>query len=220
MHYALCIINHSLEYLRHQRLCLVGCLLHFFVRGGLGRVAYAHVRYYAHAEYAYAAVACYYYLGYCAHTHRVGSHRMVCAVFRRSLIAWSLHTYVGAVYQSYAFLRCYTVGGGNQLMVVRLVHIGKARTGGYVLAPQRVLGEEIDVVGDDHQVAYAEILVGSARSVTYEESPDAQLIHHAYGECHLLHGVTLVVMEASLHGQYLLAAQCADDEASVMSLHR
>ena len=165
-------------------------------------------------------MACHYHLGHGAHAHRVGSHRMVGAVFGRSLIAWSLHTYVGAVYQSYALLRCYAVGCGNQLMVVRLVHIGEARSCRDVLSPQRVLREEIYVVGDDHQVAYAEILVCSACGVTYEESPDAQLIHHAYGECHLLHGVTLVVMEASLHGQYLLAAQCADDEASVMSLHR
>ena len=75
-----------------------------------------------------------------------------------------------------------------------------------------MLGEEIDVVGDDHQVAYMEMFVHAARGIGYEEGFDTQFVHHTYGEGHLLHGVAFVIVEAPLHGHDVHAAELAEDE--------
>lgn len=111
----------------------------------------------------------------------------------------------------------YRDGAKNTDLVCVTGDLGAAR--GEVLAAQRVLGEEIDVVGDDHQVAYAEVGVHAAGGVAHEERLDAQLVHHAYGERHLLHRVSLVVVEAPLHGHDVLAAELAEDELAGVALH-
>ena len=50
-----------------------------------------------------------------------------------------------------------------------LAHIGEAGTGGEVLAAQRMFGEEIDVIGDEHHVADAHFGSKAARSVGNKE---------------------------------------------------
>ena len=102
-------------------------------------------------------------------------------------------------------------------MVVGFVHVREARTGGEVLAAQRVLGEEIDVVGDDHEVANLEGGVHATGSIGDEERLDAQFVHDADGERHLLHVVALVVVESALHGHDVDAPEFAEDELAAMS---
>jgi hypothetical protein len=80
-----------------------------------------------------------------------------------------------------------------------------------------MFGEVVDVVGDNHQVAYLIVGVGGAASIRYEECLDAQLVHHADGECYLLHGISLVIVETSLHGHDILAAELTEDELARMS---
>lgn len=84
---------------------------------------------------------------------------------------------------------------------------------------QRMLGEEVDVVGDNHQVANLEARVHTARSIRHEERLDAQFVHHANGECHLLHRVALVEVEASLHGHDVNAAQLTENQFAAMAFH-
>ena len=81
-----------------------------------------------------------------------------------------------------------------------------------------MLGHEVDVVGDEHEVADLEVGVHAARRIAHKEVLDAQLIHDTHGEGHLLHVVTLVVVEAALQGHDLLAAQAAEDEFARVSL--
>ena len=85
---------------------------------------------------------------------------------------------------------------------------------------KRMLWEEVDVVGDDHQVAYMETIVHASGGVGYEQSLNAQLVHHANGEGDLLHRVALVEMEAALHGHDVHPAELTEDKFAAMSLHR
>ena len=107
----------------------------------------------------------------------------------------------------------------DESVVVSLVHIREARTGREVLAAQRVFREEVDVVGDNHQVADLELRVHAARSVAYEEGLYAQFVHHADRERNVLHRVALVVVEASLHRHDVLAAELAEDELARVALN-
>ena len=75
------------------------------------------------------------------------------------------------------------------------------------------------MVGDDHQVARAEGGVDSAAGIRNEKRLDAQQFHHAYGEGNLLHCVSFVVVEAALHGDDSFAAERAEDQASLVTLH-
>ena len=103
-------------------------------------------------------------------------------------------------------------------MVVGLVHIGEARACGEILAAKRVLREEVDVVGDNHQVADLELGVHATSGIGNEEGLDAQLVHDAYREGDLLHGVALVEVEAALHGHDIDASQLAEDEFAGVAL--
>lgn len=111
----------------------------------------------------------------------------------------------------YFICQCYQFG------IVRFVHIREARACGEVLAAKRMLREAVDVVGDDHDVANVEFRVHTARCVAYKKHFYAQFIHHAYGECYILHGVSFIEMEASLHGDDVLVAEFAENQFSAMS---
>ena len=153
-----------------------------------------------------------------AHADGVAAQDAVHAVLGRCLERWTLHANIHTMHQPDALFGCNLVGQGNQLRVVGLVHVGEARSGGEVLAAKRMLGEQVDVVGDDHDVADEELGIHASGGVAHEERLDAQLVHHAYGERHFLHRVALVVVEAALHGHDILAAKLSEDELAGMSL--
>ena len=82
-----------------------------------------------------------------------------------------------------------------------------------------MLGEEIDMVGNHHQVANLEARVHATGSIRDEKCLDAQLVHHANGEGNLLHGVALVVVETALHSHNVYAAQLSEDKLAAMALN-
>ena len=171
-----------------------------------------------HAEDADAAVAGHNHLRHGAHANSVAAQSAVHAIFGGSLKRRALCAYVHAVLQLDAFLGRYSVGKTDKLLVVRLMHIREAGTGRKVGAVQRMLGEEIDMVRDNHQVADLERGVHAAGGVTHEQCLDAKLIHHANRKRHLLHRVTLVVVETALHSQNVLLAKLADNQAAAVAL--
>ena len=99
------------------------------------------------------------------------------------------------------------------------MHIREAWSCGEVLAAQRVLGEEVDMVGDNHQVTHMERLVHATGGIADEECLDAQLVHDTYGERHFLHRVALVEVETSLHSKDIYPTQLSEDQLSTMSFH-
>ena len=90
---------------------------------------------------------------------------------------------------------------------------------GDVGADERI-GHQIDMVGDDHQVARTERRIDAARSVRHEQAADSQLFEHPHGEGHLLHGVALVVVEPALHGHDAAAVDPAENQAPLVPLDR
>ena len=140
-------------------------------------------------------------------------------ILGRRLERRSLCAEIDALDHADAFLLSHLMGQRQQFAVVSLRHIGKTRTGGEVGAVQRVLGEEVDMVADEHDVADAEVGVHAAGGVADTEHADAQFVHHALRIGHLLHGVALVVVEATLHGQHLLVSQASEEQTPLMALH-
>ena len=82
-----------------------------------------------------------------------------------------------------------------------------------------MLGEEVDMVGNHHQVANLESRIHATGSDRDEERLDAQFVHHANGEGHLLHVVALVVVETALHSHDVHTAKLAEDQCSGVSLN-
>lgn len=83
-----------------------------------------------------------------------------------------------------------------------------------------MFGEEIDVIGDEHHVTDAHFGSKAARSVGNKEGFDAQFVHDANGESHLLHVIPLVVVETSLHGKHFFTAQTAKKETTGVTFYR
>ena len=78
--------------------------------------------------------------------------------------------------------------------------------------------EEVDVVGNHHQVANLEGWVHATCSIRDEECLDAQFVHDAHRERHFLHRVAFVVVESPLHGHDVNPAKLSEDEFAGVSL--
>ena len=171
----------------------------------------------AHAEATDAALVGHNDFGNGAHAHGIGSPTRKHAVLGGRLVGRALRGKIDAVLHLDAVAGSYFVRPGDKLLAVGLAHVGEAGAGRYIRTVQRVLGHVVDVVGDYHQVAYLEVRVRSARRIADEESLDAQLVHDADRERHLLHRVAFVVMESALHRHDVLAAKASEDEFAGMA---
>ena len=102
-----------------------------------------------------------------------------------------------------------------QRRVVWSAHVGKARAESVVVRPhQRAVAEQVDVIGDQHQVAGAPVVPHSAARVAHDERAGAKLVQHAHWKCHLLKRIPFIAVEAPLHRRHSLAAECAEQQAS------
>ena len=106
------------------------------------------------------------------------------------------------------------------MLIVTVVHIRETGAElGHVGADQRI-GHQVDVVGDDHQIAYPKRRIHAAAGVRYEQVADPEQLEHPHGERHLLHGVTFVIVEPPLHGHYAAPFEQTENQFSLMSLDR
>ena len=153
------------------------------------------------------------------HADGIGSEDAVHLVLRWGFVGGPLGGEVDALDGADALLAGYLARHVEEGVVVGLVHVGETGSGGEVGTVEGMFGHEVDVVGDEHEVANAECGVHAARGVANEEVLDAQFVHDANGEGHLLHVVAFVVVKASLHGHHVLAAQTAEEELAAVSLH-
>ena len=94
--------------------------------------------------------------------------------------------------------------------IIRLAHVGKARAEAIVvLADERIVAHEVDVVLDQHDVALGPLRVHAAAGVADDQDVAAHRLHDADGEGDLLEGVAFVEMEAPFHRHDRLAAERA-----------
>ena len=82
-----------------------------------------------------------------------------------------------------------------------------------------MLGEEVDMVGNDHQVANLKGGIHTTSGIADKECFYAKFIHHTDGEGDFLHRVALVVVETALHGHDVYTTQLAEDECTSVSLN-
>ena len=152
------------------------------------------------------------------HTHGISTEEVVHLILGRSLEGGTLNADIHPVGDTDTLLLGDVGSQLDELAVIGLVHIGEAGTRGEILATERMLREEIDMVGDNHQVADLERRVHAPCRIRHEECLDAQFIHHPDREGHLLHRVALIEVETPLHRHDVDTPQLAENEFSAMSL--
>ena len=86
------------------------------------------------------------------------------------------------------------------------------------MSAERVLGEQVDVVGYDHKVADFEFFVHAARGIADEKDFYAEGLKNAHGEGDGLHIVAFVVVEAALHCDNALFAESSEYEIPLVAL--
>ena len=129
-------------------------------------------------------------------------------------------SHINTFHQAHIVLLGYLACQANDSMAVGLVHSGEAWAKlVVVLATQGVIGEEVDVVGDEHNISYAEVGVHTTGCIAHTQHLNAYGLHHSNGECGLFHRVALIVMETALHCHYILLAKHTKNELSLVSLN-
>ena len=125
---------------------------------------------YRDSEHADAGVVGHDHLRHCRHTHRIATDDTEILIFGRCLERRAGSTDVDTMHQTDAILTGDVIGHTDQPFGIGLCHCRETRPPFFViLTSQRILGEKVDVVRDDHHVAYAEFFVHSSRGVAYEE---------------------------------------------------
>jgi hypothetical protein len=79
--------------------------------------------------------------------------------------------------------------------------------------------DQVEVVGDEHDVSRTKGRVQAAGGVGDDQDLDAQHLHHAHREGNLGHRIALVVMSAPLHHRHTLPFQPAHDEPAHVPFH-
>ena len=179
----------------------------------------AQVGNHADTEGADATVVSYDDLRNGRHTNGVATQRAIHLIFCWCLECRTCGAYIYTVDQTNLLLLGNLCGQVDEFVVVSFVHVWEAGTCGEVLTTQRMLGEEIDMVSNHHEVANLEGGVHTTGSIRDKERLDAQLVHHTNREGHLLHVIALIVVETALHGHDVYTTELAEDEGTGMSFY-
>ena len=127
----------------------------------------------AHSKHLNAAMACHNNFGNGTHANGIAAQPVVHLIFGRGFECGTRHANINTVNHSDALFFGYLVGQVAQLLVVSLVHVGETRTSWEILSTQRMFGEEVDMVVDNHQIADNKVGVHAPRCVRNEERFDA-----------------------------------------------
>lgn len=154
------------------------------------------------------------------HTYSIAAYYAEVLVFGRGLEGGAGSAYIYTMHQTNAKAFGYFVSLADEFVVVSFCHCGEARSQFFVVfATQRVFGEEVDLVGNCHDVAYAEVLVHAARSIGYIQCINAECAENTHGEGDGLHVITLVVVETALHSNNAFPVEVAEDKVAAVSLY-
>src|SRR6266567_3704402 len=170
------------------------------------------------AEHANAAVA------RCNHFRNRGHSDQICpdlakvAYFRRRLVVRPgkrrVHAFVHSYAHAFSFPECHF----TKLSVVRRSHVRKARAESFLIgARKRIDALQINVIADRHQPPLHEFLLDATRGVRQNDGLHAHAREDADGKRHLLHGITLVKMDAPLHPGHRDRPHFSDDQLAGMT---
>ena len=119
-------------------------------------------------ECAYATVVSHDNLWHGTHANSIATQAVVHLIFCRSLEGRTLHTYVYTMNNTNTLFLGNLVSLVDKRVIVCLVHIWETWTGREILAAQRMLWEEVDMVCNNHEVANLELRVHTTRCVANE----------------------------------------------------
>lgn len=215
----ICTSDHG-QHARHQQLT---CLQNLFV----ARLSFAvhlvddQVADAGQAQHAHAAVPGHNGFRHRGHAHRVGPDQAQKAHIGRRLERWPGQTDVDTLAEHHVGVRGCLLGQTAKGTVVGRGHVGKARAKLRVIgAAQWVLSghaDQIDVIGDQHQVAGVETGVEAACGIGEDQGRHAELSKDPNRQRHLLHRVALVEVCATLHDDDRLVLQFAHDQPPLMA---
>jgi len=73
------------------------------------------------------------------------------------------------------------------------------------------------VVSDYHEISYLEVRVAGSCGVGDEQVFDAERLHDPYSDGDKVHRISLIVVEAALHGYDLLSSEFAEYEIALVA---
>lgn len=162
------------------------------------------------------------------HAHEVRAHRLKHPDLRRSFVAGAGHGRVHAILGQLADcvraspLQTSDLGADPRMVAqsgrVHLGHIREPRTKSViVLALERVLPKQVEVIAHEHQIAGLVGRVDAARGVGEDDRATAKTDQGAHRMHEVRHGVTLVRVAAALEGDDRLFSDRSAPEHSGVS---
>ena len=159
-------------------------------------------------------------LGHGTHAHEVRAHRAQHAVFGACFEIRARHRDVDPFPQHDLVVERDRVRESAQLGIVRGGHIREARSLRVDVRPnQRIVAEQVDMIGDQHEVAGHPQWMHAARDVRHDQRLCPERLQDANRKRDLLQRVALVAMEAPLHHRDPPAAECPKQQTTRMGLH-
>lgn len=152
-------------------------------------------------------------LGHRRHAHRIPAQQADGADFGRCFKLWTSHIKIYAAAQRYA--KFFRRVRGQLLQPGR---IGPAEIeeplakSGERRAPGRAVGEELEVIGDEHEIPHPEAFVDPAGCIGDQQLFHLQQVHHPHIKGNGLHRIALVVVEAPRHDRRRSAVQAAQHQ--------
>ena len=198
----------------------MGGVKHLLVGGFFDLSEHAEVSDDREGEHLHTEVAGHDGFGHGGHAHGVGAEDVEGVVFGGGFVARTGNADIDAVLQFDIVLFGHLLCQFHHAVRVGLAHVGEAGTELVVVGTkQGVVGHEVDMVGDDHDVGDVEGGVEAAGGVGEDEFFDAELAEHLDGEGEGLHRVALVVVEAAAHNEDGGAVEGAEDEGAAVALY-
>ena len=157
-------------------------------------------------------------LGGGGHAHGVPAQGADGANLRRGLVLGAIAVEVDALPQGDVPLPGRLAGQVQQTAGIQVGGVGKADAEpGQILPPEGGLGEHLDLVSDEHQVARLPAGVDTAGGVGDNEGVAAQQAQHPDGVGHRLVGVALIVVHPALHDGHPLSLQLPKHQAALVA---
>ena len=155
-----------------------------------------------------------------AHPHRVGTEALCHPSLRRRLIRGPEVPRVDTTHQ----LEAPSLRGLDrhraQRRIVRVAHVGETRPERVLVRPrQRALPGEVQVIVDEHQIAWRERCIRAARRVRDDHDARTHRDHQSRAEHDVGRRVTLIEVHATLHRDDVDALRATDDEVARVSDH-
>ena len=154
------------------------------------------------------------------HSNCITANDFEVFILSRCFESWSLSAHIHAFH----YPDVVAFGNGfcfsDEFTVVGFAHIGEAYAELLVIfSVQRMLGKEIDVVGNYHQITDFKIGIHASGGIRNHQILDTQRFHHTHRKGNLFHVVSFIEMETSLHGKHIHITEFSENEFSAVSFY-